>query len=161
MEVDSAPRTKVISLAVAFLILVVVQSASAQTSASPTATTVSLPNPVLVFLGPEFYMANGQQFTRYRYAVYNFDEYPAELFAASPNLPPCGTNTRASRTWIDFYAQNGRRLNGFCALSQPKDLNSIWFAIETDVVPPSWIYVEFTDRATNTKYKSGLVETVQ
>ena len=106
-------------------------------------------------------MANGQQFTRYRYAIYNFDEYPAEMFAASPNLPPCGNNTRASRTWIDFYAQDGRRLNGFCALSQPKDLNSIWFAIATDVVPPSWIYVEFTDRATNTKYKSGLVETVQ
>ena len=89
----------------------------------------------------------------------NFDSYPNELFAASPSLPPCGKNTKASRTWIDLYDQNGKRLNGFCAIDKPDGLNSIWFALDADVVPPSWIYIEMNDRQTNTKYKSNLAET--
>jgi len=28
-----------------------------------------------------------------------------------------------------------------------------------DEVPPSWVYIEMTDRKTNTKYKSNLAET--
>ena len=81
------------------------------------------------------------------------------MFAASPNLPPCGNNTKASRTWVDIYDQRGKRLYGFCALGKPSDLNQIWFALESGVVPPSWVYIEMTDRATNTKYKSNLAET--
>jgi hypothetical protein len=60
---------------------------------------------------------------------------------------------------VDIYDQSGKRLNGFCALGKPADLNEIWFAIEPGVVPPSWVYIEMTDRKTNTKYKSNLAET--
>jgi hypothetical protein len=81
------------------------------------------------------------------------------MFAASPNLPPCGRNANASRTWIDFFYQSGKRLYGFCALAKPADLNGIYFAIEDSVVPPSWVYIEMTDRQTNTRYKSNLAET--
>ncbi|PYS98373.1 MAG: hypothetical protein DMF65_10385 [Acidobacteria bacterium] len=81
------------------------------------------------------------------------------MFAASPNLPPCGNNTKASRTWVDIYDQRGKRLYGFCALGKPSDLNHLWFALESGVVPPSWVYIEMTDRTTNTKYKSNLAET--
>src|SRR5919197_1300409 len=76
----------------------------------------ALPNPVLVFVGTEPFQANGKQFIRYNYEVFNFADYPNELFAASPNLPPCGKNTKAARTWLDFYDQSGKRLYGFCAL---------------------------------------------
>ena len=119
----------------------------------------SLPNPVLYLVGTETYQANGKQFMRYKYDVLNKADYPAELFAAAPALPPCGLNTKASRTWVDFYDQGGKRLNGFCALSKASDLGSIWFALEVGVNPPSWIYIELTDRQTNTKYKSNLAET--
>ena len=129
--------------------------ATDRVSTAPSA----LPNPVLVFTGHESYETGGKSFTRYRYAVDNSAAYPADLFAASPQLPPCGNNTKASRTWVDFYDQRGKRLYGFCALTKPADLNQIWFALERDVVPPSWVYIEMTDRATNTKYKSNLADT--
>jgi hypothetical protein len=117
------------------------------------------PNPVLVFLGQEFYEAGGKQWTRYRYMVENAEAYPDALFAAAPNLPPCGLNTKAARTWVDVYARGGKRLYGFCALSSNNGLGQLWFALERDVIPPSWVYVELNDRQTNIKLKSNEAET--
>jgi hypothetical protein len=118
-----------------------------------------LPNPVLYLMGLEPFTQGGKDFIRYKYDVDNKDAYPAELFAAAPALPPCGTNTKSSRTWVDIYDQRGKRLYGFCALSKPSDLNKIYFSMEAEIVPPSWIYIEMTDRQTNTKYKSNLADT--
>jgi hypothetical protein len=118
-----------------------------------------LPNPVLYLATIEAYTANGKQWIRYKYAVLNYDAYPNEMFAAAPELPPCGKNTKSSRTWVDFYDQGGKRLYGFCALGKNSDLNEIWFALEENVLPPSWVYIELNDRKTNTKYKSNLAET--
>jgi hypothetical protein len=118
-----------------------------------------IPNPVLVFTGAEYLMTGGKTFTRYKYEVFNRAAYPRELFAAAPDLPPCGANTNSARTWVDVFDQRGKRLNGFCALGGPDALVGIWFAVESDVIPPSWIYIEMNDRKTNTKYKSGLAET--
>lgn len=121
----------------------------------------ALPNPVLYLVSAEPHQSGGKQFIRYKFDVFNKDAYPPDFFAASPSLPPCGQNAKASRTWVDFYDQSGKRLNGFCALSKPADLNGIWFATEAGTVPPSWVYIELTDRQTNTKYKSNLAETVE
>ena len=118
----------------------------------------TLPNPVLVYAGYEFFESGGKQMTRYKYSVDNRDAYPVELFAAAPSLPPCGSNTKAARTWVDLYDQAGKRLNGFCALQSPNSLSQLWFALERNEVPPSWVYVEMTDRQTNTKYKSNLAD---
>ena len=123
------------------------------------ASAQALPNPVLYFTGFESFQSSGKTFIRYRYDVFNKSLYPADMFAASPNLPPCGNNTKASRTWVDIYDQTGKRLNGFCAFGKPADLGLIWFALEEGVVPPSWIYIELNDRQTNTKYKSNLADT--
>lgn len=117
------------------------------------------PNPVLYMTGTEFYQTGGKQWVRYRYDVLNKADYPAAMFAAAPALPPCGNNTKSSRTWVDIYDLRGKRLYGFCALGKPEDLGSIWFALEEGVVPPSYIYIEMTDRQTNTKYKSNLADT--
>src|SRR5437879_5905450 len=67
------------------------------------ATAPVLPNPVLYLTGTESYQQGGKQFIRYKYDVFNKDAYPAELFAAAPALPPCGANTKASRTWVDIF----------------------------------------------------------
>lgn len=123
------------------------------------ASAPPLPNPVIYFMGSEPFQQGGKTYIRYRYDVFNKDAYPANMFAAAPNLPPCGANTKASRTWIDLFDQGGKRLYGFCAISKPGDLNQIYFALEESVAPPSWIYIEMTDRQTNTKYKSNLAET--
>ena len=124
-----------------------------------TASALPPPNPVLYLTGTEVYQAGGKQWIRYKYDVLNKTDYPAAMFAAAPALPPCGSNTKSSRTWVDIYDQRGKRLEGFCSFSKPEDLGKIWFALEDEVVPPSYIYIEMNDRQTNTKYKSNLADT--
>lgn len=148
--------TSIVILLWALNVPVVVLS---QETGRVSTTPPSLPNPVLVFVGAENYEVNSKQWTRYKYRVDNLTDYPNELFIAAPELPACGKNTKASRTWIDIYEQNGRRLYGFCALDSHDGLGQLWFALESGVIPPSWIYLEMTDRKSNTKYKSNLAET--
>lgn len=141
----------------ALLALLALTLLGADSAAS--ATRRALPNPVLVLTGTELYETGGKSFIRYKYLVFNSKEYPDSMFAAAPDLPPCGKNASASRTWVDIYDQGGKRLYGFCALGKSEDLNQIWFALEEGVLPPSWVYIELNDRSTNTKYKSNLAET--
>jgi hypothetical protein len=142
---------KRISLALIIMLLVF--------STQGLASAPVLPNPVLYFTGQELFETGGKQYIRYSYDVANKDEYPNDLFAASPDLPPCGTNTKAARTWVDIYDQSGKLLKGFCALGKASDLGKIWFALEVDKVPPSYVYIEMNDRKTPTKYKSNLADT--
>jgi hypothetical protein len=86
------------------------------TQSVASAPAPPLPNPVLYLMGTETYHTGGKDFIRYRYDVLNKDSYPAALFAASPALPPCGANTKSSRTWVGFFDERGKRLYGFCAL---------------------------------------------
>ena len=126
----------------------------------PAYTQGKLPNPILYMTGMEAYTAGGKNWIRHRYDVLNKNSYPAAMFTAAPSLPPCGANTNASRTWVDFF-ENGtnRRIYGFCALGSPASLGSIWFATEEGTVPPSYVYIIMTDRQTNTQYKSNLADT--
>lgn len=119
----------------------------------------AMPAPILYLVGMEYYSANGKNWVRYRYDVLNKSAYPADLFAAAPALPPCGSNTNAARSWVDFFDGRGKRLYGFCALGSPQNLGSIWFAAEEGTVPPSWVYIEINDRQTNTRVRSNLAET--
>ena len=118
-----------------------------------------LPNPVLYLLGQEAFLSGGKNFVRYRFDVANKTEYGDDLFAASPDLPPCGANKKSARTWVVVYDQSGKQLQEFCAFGKSQDLGTIWFALEDGTVPPSYVYIEMTDRKTNTKYKSNLAET--
>jgi hypothetical protein len=118
-----------------------------------------LPNPILYLLGAEYYTVNGTDFVRYRYDVFNKQAYPAAMFTAAPGLPPCGNNANSSRTWVDIFNSRGQRLYGFCALNNPSQLGSIWFALPEGQIPPSYIYIELNDRQTNTKYRSNLADT--
>jgi len=142
---------------VLFTMLLVFSTQSFSSATNPRAS--ALPNPVLYFLGQDLYETGGKQFIRYSYDVANKDMYPDDLFAASPELPPCGANTKASRTWVDFYDQSGKRLYGFCNLGKSSDLGKIWFALEVDKLPPSYVYIEMNDRKTPIKYKSNLADT--
>ena len=119
----------------------------------------AVPNPVIKFTGKEAVKQGGKNFIRYHTDVLNKDQFPPKMFAAAPDLPPCGANTESSRTWIDLYDQKGKRLYGFCAISKPADLNQLYFELEEGVTAPSKIYIEMNDRQTNTRYKSNLVET--
>ena len=137
------------------LTLIMIAGKDAATAPPPSI----LPNPILYLMEVQPFDSGGKHYNRYRYDVLNKADYPAALFAAAPTLPPCGANNKSSRTWVDIYDQSGKRLFGFCALAKPEDLNQIWFALESEVTPPSWVYIEMNDRQTNTKYKSNLAET--
>jgi hypothetical protein len=146
---------KMLTLILGSLMLVVIVGGKVSRSAPAPVS----PNPILYLKSIEYYTANGKNYTRYNYDVLNKDAYPADMFAAAPALPPCGQNTSASRSWVDFFNMQGQRLYGFCSLSKPGDLDGIWFGLEEDVVPPSYVYIEINDRQTNTKYKSNLADT--
>lgn len=117
------------------------------------------PNPVLYLTGLEYYSAGGKNWVRHRYDVFNKAQYPAAMFAPAPGLPPCGSNTNSSRSWVDFFDSTGKRLYGFCALGSPNDMGKIWFATEEGTIAPSYVYIVITDRQTNKQYKSNLAET--
>ena len=143
----------------AFKSFLIVTGALISSMMAGSSAAQALPNPVLYMTSSEIYTANGTTFVRYRYDVLNKADYPAELFAAAPGLPPCGRNTNSSRTWVDFFDSRGNRLYGFCALGDPSNLGSLWFALPEGTIPPSYVYIEMTDRQTNTKYRSNLADT--
>jgi hypothetical protein len=142
----------------AFALALLAGAASAQTP--PVPPTPPVPNPILYMTGFEPYTTGGGSFIRYRYDIANKDAFPAAMFAAAPGLPPCGSNANSARTWVDFF--NGRtnqRLYGFCALTNPQQLGSIWFALPEGQVPPSYVYIELIDRQTGSRYRSNLADT--
>ena len=126
---------------------------------SAPASGAAPPKPILYLIGSVPFSSGGKNYIRLFYDVFNKADYPAEMFAAAPGLPPCGLNPNSSRTWVDFFDPGGKRIYGFCALSKPEDLGKIWIAYEEGTVPPSYVYIELNDRQTNTKYKSNLADT--
>ena len=133
--------------------LIVIAVSSVAGAASNAQTP---PTPILHYMGHEHYSAPGGTFIRYRFEVTNRAAFPAAMFAPAPNLPPCGANANSSRTWVDFFSQDGRRLYGFCALGNPAGLGSLWFALPPGESPPDWVYVELVDRQANQRFRSNL-----
>ena len=121
-----------------------------------------LPVPVVERLGTEAYVdAFGDPYTRYELSVTNWDDYPSELFAPAPDLEPCGTNTNASRTWVDIIdVERYERVYGFCGLGQPEDLTGIWFGVPSEALPPTQISVILTDRLTSAAVESEPVDMI-
>ncbi|HET9084453.1 MAG TPA: hypothetical protein VFN41_08625 [Candidatus Limnocylindrales bacterium] len=120
----------------------------------------ALPIPVVERLGTEAYVdAFGDPYVRYDLSVTNWNDYPAELFAPAPHLEPCGTNTNASRTWVDIIdVEQYERVYGFCGLGQPEDLTGIWFGVPSGALPPAQISVVLTDRETSASAESEPVD---
>lgn len=116
----------------------------------------AFPVPVLAFTETEDYTVQGNLFTRYKLAITNWNAYPNSLFRASPDLPPCGGNTNASRTWVDiFNGDNDHRIHGFCAFDSADDLQGLWFGLPQGTPPPSHVYAVLRDRRCGASYTSN------
>jgi hypothetical protein len=118
---------------------------------------LALPKPVIEIWKRSVVGAN----IEYDLHVTNYTDFPDALFAASPDLPPCGANTSASRTWVDIYradADNTSRIFGFCSFGQAADLNTLWFQVSQDNVP-GYFVVELTDRRCGRSVRSDPVST--
>ena len=115
-----------------------------------------LPLPELCVTGAE----EDEQVTRYNLTVTNWSDFPDELFEAAPDLPPCGGNENASRTWVDIFAGDGTYLYGFCAFSSSEDLlDKLWFAVPKGESPPDFVYITLEDRGCDIEYTSNLAST--
>ena len=101
-------------------IVVVVCIGTCFSNTRPATSAPALPNPVLYLTGTESFSQGGKSYIRYNYDVFNKDAYPAEMFAASPNLPPCGKNTNASRTWVDFLIKAVSGFTVFALWENPR-----------------------------------------
>jgi len=117
----------------------------------------------LIFDGREEYESNGERLVRYSFSVSDLSAsntgFTSEPLTVSPALP-CGPSN-SSRTEVDIYDQYGNRLNRLCDVINSDLTDQLWFDLEKDRTPPSWVFFELTDRQTNTVYRSHLVETVQ
>jgi hypothetical protein len=112
----------------------------------------SLPTPQLTLRGIE----HADSVIYYNLAVTNYASFPPELFQSALDLPPCGLNTNASRTWVDIFA-DGIRTYGFCGLEVPSDLNLIWFAIPEAGTQPTNASITITDRRCSLTYSSNVI----
>jgi hypothetical protein len=113
-----------------------------------------LPAPSLIYTGKEDYTVEDRAYTRYRFEVANDEDFPDELFAPAPYLPPCGGNLNASRAWVDIFDDNDTRLYGFCALESSSHLDLIWFGLPQGAAPPPYVYIKIIDRLCNIVYTS-------
>jgi hypothetical protein len=118
-----------------------------------------MPVPVVSAAGTEDYTVDGVVYTRYRLSVDNWSDFPDWLFEAEPDLDPCGSNTSASRTWVDILdGTTSAPLNGFCALSASQDLTALWFARLGGEAAPARVYVSILDRYSGQSAASELVD---
>ena len=110
-----------------------------------------MPNPVLV---PLYSEPVGGGSNRYYFRVENWYNYRDEIFEVSPDLPPCGANPNASRTWVDFYDTQQQYLYGYCALGEAADLQLL-SVVMTD--PPSEVMMRIWDRRCDNEAWSNIV----
>jgi hypothetical protein len=133
---------------------------SVDTDPVPEPDYPALPVPVLEAVGAGAEVdASGNAWTQYDLSVVNWTDYPAELFAAEPDLEPCGLNDSASRTWVEIVDPAIEDvIYGFCGLREPQDLTGIWFAVSSGATPPSRVYVTLWDRLLDRVTESNLVD---
>jgi hypothetical protein len=111
----------------------------------------SLPAPQLVLAS----ITQQGSFNYYNLNVLNASSFPDALFAPAPALPPCGTNTNSSRTWVDIFGGDGTRINGFCGLRSANEMNTMWFVVPIEQSPPPQVYIVLTDRQCGISYRSN------
>ena len=117
---------------------------------------LALATPILEYVSSEFFEVNGEPWVRYYLRVNNWQDYDNSLFAAAPDLAPCGKNTNSARTWVDIFDDNNQRLYGFCALGQASDLQNLWVARPL-AQPLNGVYIELLDRRANRSARSNIV----
>jgi len=102
-----------------------------------------LPTPRVAFLNKVV----EPTFIRYWFTVSNHASFNNVFFTPSPNLPPCGLNTNAARTWLTIFngSTNGY-IYGYCALPNEAAMAKLWFAVPKSLPQPKSFYIKLEDR---------------
>lgn len=88
------------------------------------------------------------------FSVSNRNEFPDELFAPAPNLPPCGVNPMAWRAWVFFVAADRQRLNGFCGGPSDPGLRAVSLNGKAGSPAPKGVTLVIVDRQTDRVFQS-------
>ena len=148
-----------------FYVAIVTYNAETQRAEANDATCYpDLPNPQLELVesGKEYKDYAGTTYVNYQFRVANWKQFPAELFAAAPDLPPCGQNPNASRTWTSTYdSESGAHLYGSCGAIE--DFKGLYtrVPVKKGDNPPKGVFLTLEDRKCGITYKSNTVELVQ
>lgn len=113
----------------------------------------NLPRPELVATGSQR-LPGGN--IMYKFRIANWYEYPAQLFEPAPDLPPCGQNPEASRTWVDLVDGSGQHIYGYCGYEEPADMSELAFVWPADEEPPR-VQAVIWDRRCDIEYASNFV----
>jgi hypothetical protein len=115
-----------------------------------------LPTPRVAFLNK----VNEPGFVRYWFTVTNRAAFNNVFFTPSPNLPPCGANPNAARTWMRiFNGTTNAYIYGYCALPNNAAMAKLWFAVPTASPQPKSFYITLEDRlchVTKTSNKAAI-----
>lgn len=124
----------------------------ATATASAQCNTPAFPTPLIKYLGA----TDEPQVIRFWFGVVNFAQYDNTLFVKSPNLPACGANTSASRTWLYIFNGNGgAAIYGYCGLSQNLQMQKLNFAVKKGTPMPKSFFIRMTDRKCNRTVQSN------
>ena len=120
--------------------------------------STAVPNPSIIYTGSEQYATSPTALLdRYSFDVTNKASIPEALFDPMPGLPACGSNTDASRTWVDVLNAGGQVIYGFCGLGSTSDLGALWVAFSRWTLPTTAASIRLTDRLRGTTYTSSAV----
>jgi len=110
------------------------------------------PKPVLNFSGTT---EGAPGYLNQWFFVGNAAQYDNSLFAASPELPACGLNKNASRTWVEIYTDTGAYIYGYCALTQNAQLKKLSFPWKKTTPLPKGFFIRMRDRKCNRVVQSN------
>ena len=123
-----------------------------------TAIAQDLPKPQLRLVAVTDHVNNGHEVKIYEIEVVNRDEFDNDLFIDAPVLPPCGENANASRTWMNVYRENKRRVYGWCVIPSSAALASLKFMIPAADPQPKKISIDMVDRAEGKVARSNIIK---
>lgn len=118
----------------------------------------NLPSPELIYNGnKEVHRgADGNVYIYYKLSIQNCISFPLELFTLSTDLPPCGLEPKASRTWVDIYnSETDEYIYGYCGFTKPCDASEIQLPVLFSDTLPVRVYVKFIDRKCELEYVSN------
>ncbi len=109
--------------------------------------------------GTEDYVdSEGSPYRRYTLKAINWRSLPAHIFEAAPDLPACGDNPNASRSWTYVLDHaTGNILKLFCDLHSTQELDGVWFSVPVGTQPPRQVKINVNDRRTGHLYCSNVV----
>jgi len=111
-------------------------------------------------LHPEIVLREVDQQCKAGYQVHYFEilnpmDFPSELFYEAPDLPPCGTNTRASRSWVEIRnSEDMWVVASFCYFDTIEDLLRAGINLPCDVEE---VYFVIHDRLTGERHRSASI----